>query len=289
MADPAETPSYKYFNLTYPIPYVAQIEIHRPEKLNAFIEPMWHELSTLFTTLSTSTTTRCIILTGSGPRAFTTGLDTTTASTSSSSPLSPTHFPPSTDPARRAASIRTHILSFQSCISSIASCAKPVVAAIHGFCYGLGIDIATCADLRFCSADASFSVKEVDIGIAADVGTLTRLGKVVGQASWVKDVCLSGRVFGGEEAGRVGFCGWVGGEGREGVLGEALRWAGVVVGKSPVAVQGTKEILDWSRDRSVEDGLRYTAVWNSAMIQTNDVPQAIQAGLKKRTPTFEKL
>lgn len=77
---------------------------------------------------------------------------------------------------------------------------------------------------------------------------------MVGQASWVKDVCLSGRVFGGEEAGRVGFCGWVGGEGREGVLGEALRWAGVVVGKSPVAVQGTKEILDWSRDRSVEDG-----------------------------------
>lgn len=116
--------------------------------------------------------------------------------------------------------------------------------------------------MRICTKDAKFSVKEVDIGIAADVGTLTRLGKVVGMGSWVKDVCLSARVFEGQEAGRAGFVSWVGTKGekegeKEEVMGEAMRWVGEVVGKSPVAVMGTKEILDWSRDRSVEDGMSF--------------------------------
>lgn len=126
------------------------------------------------------------------------------------------------------------------------------------------MDIVTCADVRICTPGTKFSVKEVDIGIAADVGTLTRLGKVVGQQSWVRDVCLTAREFGGKEAREVGFCSWVGGQGEMGKAGdsgkgemmkEALRWAEMVAGKSPVAVQGTKEILDWSRDRSVEDGI----------------------------------
>lgn len=180
-----------------------------------------------------------------------------------------------------------------------------MLAALHGYCYGLGVDIAVCADIRICHSNTKFSVKEVDIGIAADIGTLSRLGKVVGSGSWVKDVCLTGREWGGGEAGRVGFCSWVGGgdardemgkdgigkEGREKeeVMKEALRWATEIAGKSPVAVQGTKEILDWSRDRSVEDGLRYTAVWNGAMIQTEDVRRAMKAGRGRRKAVFEKL
>ena len=167
--------------------------------------------------------------------------------------------------------------------------------------------------MRVCSADARFSVKEVDIGIAADIGTLTRLGKVVGNGSWVKDVCLSAREWGAEEAGRVGFCSWVASEanevsvasqsgasqngerrsegrkGRESVTQEALRWATTIAAKSPVAVQGTKEILDWSRDHSTADGLRYTAVWNAAMVQSEDVGRAMRAGVKRERPRFEKL
>ena len=325
-------PSFKYFNLTYPISYVAHVEINRPEKLNSFIEPygipftstppspyslapslthtphsMWQELPPLFTFLSSDPNTRAIILSGAGPRAFTAGLDVNAAS--KSSPLSPSYFsssaqsqdpadlPPS-DPARIANYLRNHILSFQSCITSIAKCSKPLICALHGYAYGLAIDIASCADVRICTRDTKFSVKEVDIGIAADIGTLTRLVKVVGNDSWVKDVCLSARVFTGEEAGRVGLCSWVGTRekggvegdgGKEEMMAEALRWAKVVSAKSPVAVQGTKDILDWSRDRSVEDGLKYTAVWNAAMLQTSDVERAMQAGMKKRKPRFEKL
>ncbi|KAM0795180.1 enoyl-CoA hydratase/isomerase family protein [Usnea florida] len=287
MTDPAAPPACKYFNLTYPLPFVAHVEINRPEKMNAFIEEMWHELPPLFTHLSTSPSTRAIVLSGAGPAAFTTGLDIRSASQSSI--LDPaTHN--ALDPARTAARLRRHIDAFQACVSSIERCEKPTVAAIHGWCLGLGVDIAVCCDVRVCAKEARFAVKEVDVGLAADVGTLSRLPKVVGAGSWVKDVCLGGRVFGAEEAGRVGFVSWVGERGgKQEVLGEAVRWAGVVAGKSPVAVQGTKEILNWSWSRSVEDGLRYTSVWNSAMLQSEDTMEAMMSGIEKRKPKFAKL
>lgn len=139
-----------------------------------------------------------------------------------------------------------------------------------------------------CSQDARFAVKEVDIGIAADIGTLTRLPKVVGSFSWVKDVSLSARPFGAEEAYRVGYVSQVL-ETKTLALETALRMAVLLAIKSPIAVQGTKELLNHARDHSVEDSLRYTGVWNSAALQTEDVSRALSSNLKKKTPKFEKL
>ena len=144
--------------------------------------------------------------------------------------------------------------------------------------------------MRICAQETRFGVKEVDIGLAADIGTLSRLPKVVRSGSWVKDVCLTARVFGAKEAENVGFVSWKGEKGgKDEVLKEARRWAELVAGKSPVAVQGTKEVLNWSWDRSVEDGLRYTSVWNSAMLQGGDVEEAMVKGMGGMRPRFEKL
>jgi len=159
---------------------------------------------------------------------------------------------------------------------------------MHGFAFGLGIDMSTCADIRICSADTKFAVKEVDIGLAADIGTLTRLPKVVGNFSWVKDVALSARVFGAEEAFRVGFVSQVL-ETKEKAIQVGLKMAELLATKSPVAVQGTKELLNHARDHPIADSLRYTGVWNSAAIQTSDVERAMLSGLKKTKPRFEKL
>lgn len=159
---------------------------------------------------------------------------------------------------------------------------------MHGFAFGLAIDLSTCADIRICAADTKFAVKEVDIGIAADIGTLTRLPKVVGSFSWVKDVCMSARVFGAEEALRVGFVSSVS-ETKEKAIQEAFKIAKLLSEKSPVGVQGTKELLNHARDHTIADSLRYTGVWNSAAIQTSDVERAMLSGLQKRKPTFEKL
>ncbi|KAL9600487.1 MAG: hypothetical protein Q9219_003138 [cf. Caloplaca sp. 3 TL-2023] len=215
---------------------------------------------------------------------------TGTPYTTQKPPPPPPTAPP--DPARLARSLLAHISTFQTCLSSLEKCAKPIIAVLHGYCYGLGVDLALCADIRICARDTRFAVKEVDIGLAADLGTLSRLGKSVASASWVKDVCLTGREFGAGEAVRVGFVSWVSeGRGKEEGMEEAMRWAGRVAEKSPVAVQGTKELVNWSRDRSVEDGLRYTAVWNSVGLQTGDVGRAMEGvkGGKGRRKGFEKL
>lgn len=154
----------------------------------------------------------------------------------------------------------------------------------------MGIDIAVCADVRICARDTKFAVKEVDIGLAADIGTLSRLPKVVGHGSWVKEVCLTARIFTASEAESVGFISWVGKSGgKEEVVAEAVRMVEVMAEKSPVAVQSTKELLNWSWSRSVEDGLRYTSVWNSAALQAEDVMEATRAGMEKRRGRFAKL
>jgi delta(3,5)-delta(2,4)-dienoyl-CoA isomerase len=159
---------------------------------------------------------------------------------------------------------------------------------MHGITLGLGLDISTCADIRICTSDVKFAVKEVDIGLAADIGTLSRLPKIVGSFSWVKDVSLSARFFGGEEALRVGLVSHVL-ENKATAIAKALELASLLAEKSPIAVQGTKELLNHARDNKLADSLRYTGVWNSAAIQTSDVERAMLSGLKKTKPRFEKL
>ncbi|KAF1977314.1 ClpP/crotonase [Bimuria novae-zelandiae CBS 107.79] len=277
----AEAYKYEYFNVTFPAEYVAHVEINRPEKLNAFIEQMWLNLSAIFTRLSHDPNVRSIVITGAGDRAFTAGLDVQAASQSSLTQNAE-------DPARTATTLRRHILEFQNCISAIEKCEKPVIAVLHGTSYGLALDLSLACDIRLCASTTRFSIKEVDIGLAADIGTLQRLPKAVASFSWVKDVCLSARIFGAEEANQVGLVSRVYGSKAE-AMQEGLKLAGTIASKSPVAVQGTKEVLNYSRDRSVEEGLRYTAVWNAAMLQTKDMKDAMLSGLQKTTPKFSKL
>lgn len=127
-----------------------------------------------------------------------------------------------------------------------------MICVLHGISFGLAIDISSCADVRLCAADTRFAVKEVDIGLAADIGTLSRLPRCVGSFSWVKDVCLSARTFDAREALAVGFVSRVL-ESKEAAVQAALGMAGTLAGKSPVAVQGTKEILNHARDHTVDE------------------------------------
>ncbi|RAL58253.1 hypothetical protein DID88_002253 [Monilinia fructigena] len=279
------TPTYKYLLVTYPAPYIAHVQINRPEKLNAFFEAMWLEFRTIFDTLSYSPDIRSIILSGAGDRAFSAGLDVDAATQDG---ILAKKDEGTTDVARKAQVIKRHVEEFQACISSAEKCEKPVICVLHGYSFGLSIDISTCADIRICTSDVKMAVKEVDIGLAADIGTLSRLPKIVGSFSWVKDVCLSARVFGAEEALRVGFVSHVEPT-KEKAIERALGMAKLLAEKSPVAVQGTKELLNHARDNKLADSLRYTVVWNSAALQTEDVQDAMLSKLQKRKPTFAKL
>lgn len=245
----SQLPSFKHFNVTFPQEYVAHVETNRADKMNSFFEAMWVEMRTIIDTLSRLPTVRAIVFSGAGDRAFSTGLDVKTASqgifgNSADVP----------DAARGAARLRRVIADFQDCITSLERCEKPVIVAMHGYSFGLAIDMSTAADIRVCARDTKFSVKEVDIGLAADIGTLTRLPKVVGNYGWVKEVCLTARIFGAEEALRVGFVNDVC-ETKKQAVDKAIELAGLIASKSPVAVQGTKELLNFSRDHPVQDGM----------------------------------
>lgn len=202
------------------------------------------------------------------------------------------------DPARIALNLNAHVRALQACVTAIATCPKPVIAAIHGPCLGAGLDLACCADIRLASSNAVFSVREVHIGLAADLGVLSRIPKIVGNGGWVKEVCLTGRMISAEEAEKVGLVSMVGHAssqrnvqqqqqqqkqaGRKGeadsdlVLNAALTLADTISALPQTAVLGTKEILDYTIDHSIDESLRYTRVWNSAMLQTGEIPRAIE-------------
>ncbi|KAK4556578.1 hypothetical protein LTR86_006149 [Recurvomyces mirabilis] len=275
--------SYEYFNVTFPSEYVAQVEINRPKKLNAFIEQMWVSIGHIFRKLSIDPDVRVVILTAAGDRAFSAGLDVQAASEGGNitdrSAL---------DPARKATKLRRHIQEFQDDISAIERCEKPVIAVLHGVSYGLALDMTTCADIRICAKDTRFSVREVEIGLAADIGTLTRLPKANVPMSWIKEVALTARDFYADEALRVGFVSAVY-ETKAVALGKALEMSKLIASKSPIGVQSTKEIINFSRDHTTLDGLNYVKVWNAAMVQTKDVEDAMLSGLQKKKPKFAKL
>ncbi|KAJ6393208.1 hypothetical protein OIU77_022643 [Salix suchowensis] len=163
------------------------------------------------------------------------------------------------DRGRSGERLRRDIKYLQEAITAIERCRKPVIAAITGACIGGGIDIVTACDIRYCSKDAFFSVKEVDMGINGGLRDVTE--------------GLVSRVFGSKEE-----------------LDEGVKIiAEGIAAKSPLAVTGTKAVLLRSRDSSVEQGLDYVATWNSSMLVSDDLMEAVSAHLQKRKPTFSKL
>ncbi len=152
------------------------------------------------------------------------------------------------------------------------------------------MDLIVATDIRLCSKDAWFCVKEVDIGLAADIGTLQRLPKIVRSESFVREICLTGRRVGSEEALSQGLVSSVH-EDKDRLIEAALNLAKVIAAKSPVAAQGTKHFLVHARDHTVAEGLESMARWNGAMLQSEDVMKSAMASFAKdkEPPTFAKL
>lgn len=240
--------NFENFNITFPAEYVAQVQIDRPKKMNAFTEPMFHNLQAIFNRLSHDPDVRVVILTGNGDRAFTAGLDVKSAAEGGI-----ILGGGNVDAARKATRLRRHVQEYQDAVSAIEKCEKPVIAVMHGISYGLAIDMTTCCDIRICAKDTRFSVREVEIGLAADVGTLSRLPYSGISMSFVKDVSLTARDWSAQEAMQVGFVSGVY-ESKQAVLDRALELGKLIATKSPVAVQSTKEVINFSRDHTIADG-----------------------------------
>ena len=192
------------------------------------------------------------------------------------------------DPARVSLRLRALIDDFQACISSLEQCGRPVIGVVPGHAIGLALDILSAVDVRYAAKDATFSIREAAIGLAADIGSLQRLPKVVGNDSLARELAFTARDFSADEALRLGLVSRVEND-REAALRAAVETAKVITQRSPIAVTGTKTALVYSRDHSVPEGLHYMQLLNGALLQTEDLGASITAVMQKQPPRFSKL
>uniref|UniRef100_H3DA33 Delta(3,5)-Delta(2,4)-dienoyl-CoA isomerase, mitochondrial n=1 Tax=Tetraodon nigroviridis TaxID=99883 RepID=H3DA33_TETNG len=236
----------------------------------------------LFNELAVNPDCRAVVFSGAG-EVFTAGIDLMD--------MVNVLQPEGEDTARKCWQLRKKIGVYQETFSVLERCPKPVVVAVHGACMGVGVDMITACDVRLCTQDAWFQVKEVDIGLAADVGTLQRLPRVIGSRSLVNELALTARKMYADEAKSSGLVSRVFPD-KEVMMAGAIAMAEEMAARSPVAVQGTKINLLYSRDHSVAESLDYMATWNMSMLQTDDLMKSAQAAMEKKSPkmvVFSKL
>ena len=255
---------------------VSTLWLANAARRNAMGPAFWDELPRAMAELGDDPETRVIVLAARGPH-FTVGLDLQAMGGTIGGGGE------TSGAGQRMRALR-EIARLQRSITAVADCPKPVVAAIHGWCIGGGIDLITACDVRIASADARFSVRETRIAIVADVGTLQRLPGIVGRGI-AAELCLTGDDFDAERARAIGLVNSVHPDATA-AQRAAVDIAGRMAANSPLAVQGTKRVLKYCEGKSVEDGLAYVATWNAAFLQSDDLAEAMAAFFEKRPPRF---
>ena len=253
---------------------VATLWLNRPDKLNALSADMWEDIPGAVEALGEDTEVRVIVVAGKGD-AFTVGIDVGMLASLA---------PDGRSQAAANKALYGKIRELQHTVSVFAESDKPVVAAIHGFCLGAGMDLATACDIRLCSSDAVFSIRETRMGLVADVGTLQRLPEIIGSGH-VAELAFTGTDIDAARAKEIGLVNSVQPD-HESLMGYATDLAQRIADNSPLVLAGVKRVLQANRGRTVEEALDYVAHWNSAYLLSNDLFEATSAFAEKRKPEF---
>lgn len=255
------------------IGHVAWLILNRPEQRNTMTMEFFEELTRLFEEFDANTDVRVVVIRAEG-KSFTAGLDLVAAQALLGD-----------GSAVYRDWLYRKIMELQASMTAVEKCRKPVIAAIHGHCIGGGVDLTSACDIRLASKDAVFSIRETRIGIIADIGTLQRVPSIIGQG-WFRELALTGRDFTAREALQMGYitrlC-----EDKERLFEEARKLAEEIAGLPPLAVQGVKEVVNYSRDHGIHRGLEYVAQRNAAVVPNEDMMEAVAAFLEKRPPQFK--
>lgn len=256
--------------------HIAHVQINRPEKINAMNAAFWTEIVEIFQWIDDTDDVRVVVISGAG-KHFSSGIDLMILA-SLASELGE-------DVGRNARLLRRKILKMQASFSVVDKCRKPVLAAIQGYCLGGAIDLISACDMRYAADDAQFSIKEIDMGMAADVGTLQRLPRIIGDGM-MRELAYTGRTIGAQEACRIGLVNRTFVD-ASGLMDGVLEIAREIATKSPIAVAGTKQMISYMRDHRVDDGLEYVATWNAAMLQSADLRLAVTAHMSKQKAQYD--
>lgn len=256
---------------------IVEVIVRGPGKGNAMGPTFFRELPEVFAELDRDDAVRAIVLRGKGG-VFSFGLDLKAVAETLMPLLS----------AENLAKERTQLLrlieTWQQAADRVERCSKPVIAAIAGPCIGSGIDLAAACDVRLCSRDARFSVREVKVAIVADLGSLQRLPRIIGHGH-TRELAFTGKDIDAERALRIGLVNDVF-EDEATLLAAARAMAEEIADNPPLAVQGIKQVLAFGDERRILDGERFVAVWNSAFLASRDLAEAMAAFMEKRPPRF---
>ena len=252
--------------------HTAWVTLNRPQARNAMGASFFRETGEIFAELDRDPGVRAVIVTAEG-KGFTAGLDLVEAGA----------LMGDTSAAGRERT-RTSVLELQEAFTRIERCRKPVIAAVHGHCIGGGVDLISACDIRLAAADAVFSIRETRMGIVADLGTLQRLPVLIGHG-WFRELALTGRDFTAAEALQMGLVTRIC-EDRSRLHEAADAMARQIATCPPLAVEGTKDAILFSRDHGVAAGLRYAAVKTAAALPSEDLLEAVTAFMEKRQPVF---
>jgi enoyl-CoA hydratase len=264
--------------------HVAIVWLDRPDQRNAFAPEFWTAFPDVVDRLGDDPDVRAIVIAAKGA-AFTVGIDLKAFGPAIvTGHLDPAAPPPGSPVGQRTETLHL-IRTMQRTFTSLAKCPKPVIAAIHGYCIGAGVDLITACDIRYASSDAVFSIRETRLAMVADVGTLQRLPRIIDPGS-VAELAYTGRDFDAGEAASIGLITRLLPDANA-TLAAAIETAEAIAANSPLAVQGTKAVLRAGDGRTVDEALDYVALWNAAFLHSNDLGEAIASFVERRSPDFK--
>jgi len=260
---------------------VATLYLDRPDKLNALSRSLWYELPQAVAALDRDDEVRVIVLAGRG-KAFCAGIDLVDHAPALAKGDSLSGTDGSAVAKRRQ--LYDDIRAYQRAASCFAATNKPVIAAVHGSCLGAGVDLITACDLRLASADATFSVRETRIAMVADIGSLQRLPRIVGDGI-AREWIFTGADYDAQRALQARLLNEVLPD-QDALMARAQVLATTIAANSPLAVQGAKQVLGFASRREVDTDLDYVALWNAAFLHSDDLGEAMRAFMERRPPQF---
>lgn len=259
--------------------HIAHVTLSRGDELNTMIKEFWSELPDLIDEISNEGEARVILISAEG-KHFTAGMDLGNF-TDSDLANKDEHQGLQNEAIYRLTK------DLQYSFSSLEKSRIPVIVAIQGACVGGGVDMISACDIRYATSDAFFCIQETNLGLVADVGTLQRLPKLIPEGI-VRDLALTGRKMKAYEAEKYGLISAIFDD-QESMLDYAMDTAREIASKSPLAVSGIKEIINYSRDHNVDESLNYVALWNAAMKYEDDLKETFLAKMEKRDELFQGL
>jgi enoyl-CoA hydratase len=261
---------------------VAHIQLNRPDELNTMVPSFWGDLPAIISDIDAGAKARAIVVSSTG-RHFSAGMDLSVFTGDSGLASGGG----ATEQGRRASFLWMLVQHLQDSFTALERARMPVLAAIQGGCIGGAVDMVCAADMRYCSQDAFFCVQEINIGMTADVGTLQRLPKIIPEGI-ARELAYTGDRMPAQRAFEVGLVNQVFDD-HDSLVDGTLEIAARIAAHSPLAIWGTKEAINYSRDHSVADSLRHIAGWQSGMFVGADMAEEFAAKAEGRAASFEEI